>query len=105
MQCPKCGEPILLHKIEITPIVDVLKKRRFYVLVNIYLCANCQGQMRFKQEHEFLGSLESLVSDCSLIIKDANDAFVYFDDQHKDVKTAVFFLKGQQSENDNTTEM
>ena len=100
MQCPKCSEPIMLVKADIIPIIDLAKRVRVYTLYTNYQCPKCSGKSCFKQDFLMADAMNGLPDEMLAVIKDANAAFIYFDQQHKDVHMAVFVAKEPDGESD-----
>ena len=92
MQCPKCGEPIMLVKADLAPIYDIVQKRRVYVLVTLYACVKCKGKSSFKEDFQQPDKAAKLPDEVFKVIKDADETFKWFDDQHKDEKVSMVIL-------------
>jgi hypothetical protein len=92
MQCPKCGEPIILVKVEIIPVYDVVQRRRVYEVVTLYQCLKCKGKASFRETFSQPDKDCKLPDEVMGVVKDADESFKWFDAQHEGEKMSVVVL-------------
>jgi hypothetical protein len=82
----------MLVKGEFIPVYDVVQRRRVYEIVTFYQCLKCKGKFSFKEELVQPDSSAKIPDEVLHVIKDADETFKWFDDQHKGEKMSVVLL-------------
>lgn len=93
----------MLVKGELVPIYDVVQRRRVYTLVTFYQCLKCKGKFSFKEDFEQPDTNAKVPDEMLHVIKDADETFKWFDEQHKDEKMSVVLLNKVDDEETETT--